>query len=172
MNVFNGTYVARIRACTTRNQTRGNFTDCGAAVYQRFSLSQLAPTGAPPILGPTQGQVIQTPTIQFLWDIIPGQPVSRWEVRLTRGGITELRIGVDGNVTATTYSVSSAGAYALNVRGCTLACGPWSTTRTFLVQLPPAPTVPGDVTDVQVANGNELTATWLLIPLPRLDAPI
>lgn len=164
VNVFNGTYVARIRACTTRNQAQGNFTDCGAAVYQRFSVSQLAPTGAPPILGPSQGQVIQSSTIQFLWDIIPAQPVSRWEVRLTRGGVTELQIAVDGNLTATTYSVSSAGAYALNVRGCTIACGPWSTTRTFLVQLPPPPSVPGDVTDVQIANGNELSATWLTIP--------
>ncbi len=163
VSVFNGTYVARIRACTTRNQANGQYTDCGAAVYQRFSVLQLAPAAAPLIVAPNQGQVIQNSTIDLLWNPI-NITVSRWEVRLTRGGQTELQISVDGGSTGTTYTVSSAGAYGLQVRGCTFSCGPWSNTRTFLVQLPPPPSIPTDVTDTSIANGNELTATWLIVP--------
>lgn len=163
VSVLNGVYVARVRACTTRNQSQGQFTDCGAAVYQRFSVQQLAPTAAPTIAAPNQGQVMQASTIDLLWNPI-NVTVSRWEVRLTRGGQTELQISVDGGSTGTTYTVSSAGAYALQVRGCTFACGPWSNARTFLVQLPPPPSIPTDVTDASIANGNELSATWLVVP--------
>lgn len=162
VSVFNGSYVARVRACTTRNQSNGQYTDCGPAAYQRFSVQQQAPTAAPVIAAPNQGQILQTSTIDLVWNPI-NVPVARWEVRLTRGLQTELQIAVDGGSTGTTYTVSSAGAYSLQVRGCTFSCGPWSNTRTFLVQLPPPPSIPGDVTDVSIANGNEVTVTWLSV---------
>jgi len=159
----NGSYQMAVRAC--RN---GLYTDpsCGAFATRAFSVSLIAPTGAPTITAPSQGATLTTSTQTFSWTSVPkadpGLSLS-YEVLLVdvaAGNVPQLQISVPDPTLSTIFTLHSSAQYQLRVRACQSGCGPWSVPVTFAVDLPAVPTSAPTIGSCNVTGGNSLTCTW------------
>lgn len=157
VDLVNGTYVFKVRACT------GNaFTTCGYFAQRTFEVQMTAPTGTPVMTFPTAGANITNSTINFTWNSVPG--VTNYELTIfnTPSNTIELKIGVSG--LNTIYTMKS-GTYRAEIRACGAICGntgPGGVVN-FTVALPPPPTVAPTglgCTVANVSNVNELTCNW------------
>ncbi|MFN7919223.1 MAG: PQQ-dependent sugar dehydrogenase [Bryobacteraceae bacterium] len=134
-----GAYTFQVRGCTS------GFLDsqCAGFASVNFSVSQTKPAARPTVTAPANTQTFTTSTQTFTWTSVSG--ASSYEILLTdmaAGGVPELSMSIGGlpPATSTVFSMRSSTDYRLQVRACTVACGPWSDTVAFRVTLPPVPT--------------------------------
>ncbi len=163
VTLADGEYVAAVRGCGAA------LTDasCGAFATSRFTVNATAPARGPTIEQPAAGVRFTTSTQSFSWTAVPG--AERYEVLLedVAAGLTELQIST--TALSTTYSLRTSTNYRLRARGCSAACGPYSSAVTFsaaiativtgqnatLPRITPAPTISG---------GNNLTVSFTEVP--------
>jgi hypothetical protein len=161
ISVPNGSYTFAVRACNA-----GVFSNstCGSFGTVNFTVSLIAPSGAPTIIAPTAGANLTTSTQTFSWtSVTPNAALSTmtYEVLLRNlaVGTTTLQINVPHPSTSTIFSLPSSTSYELKVRACQAACGLYSAPVAFSVTLPAVPTTAPTITNA-TATGNSLTVDW------------
>lgn len=157
VSLGDGAYVFYVRSCT------GGFADsnCGGFSAVPFSVTQARPSVAPSITAPSNGVAFTSSTHQFLWTPVAG--ALRYEILLrdmAAGGTTELSMANSGSPppTNTIFSMHGSTNYRLEVRACTVACGPWSAPVNFSVTLPAVPSqAPAPSCGV---SSNQVNCAW------------
>lgn len=157
INLPNGTYVFKVRACTSNA-----FTTCGYFAQRTFEIQVAAPSGTPVLNNPTAGANITASTINFTWTSVAGANDYELTIFNTPSNTIELKIRVTG--LNTIYTMKS-GTYRAEIRACSGICGNTGAggvvnfTVTLLAPPTVAPTGLGcSVTNV--SSVNQLTCNW------------
>ena len=149
-----GTYVFSVRSCAGAS--------CGPFATVTFTAAPPTPTGTPTITAPAEAATLTTSTNTIVWTAVAN--ATSYEVELVDASVTpnvtELKIRVPAPNLNTIYSMKSSTAYRLRVRACQEGCGPFSATRSFVVNLPPVPSGIPVITSGVVSSGNSLAVIW------------
>ncbi len=154
----NGSYEFRVRACVA--------STCGGFGTRQFSVSLLAPAGAPTITAPTAGAVLTSSVQTLRWTAVTGSgqlPLS-YEIELVdvSTGLTELTVRMPSNFLSTVTALRS-GQFRMRVRACEAGCGPYSATVQFTANVPAAPSTAPTITQATVNGSNQLSAQWTAV---------
>ncbi len=151
----NGNYEFRVRACTGGS--------CGGFGTRQFSVSLLAPAGAPTITAPTAGATLTSSVQTLQWTAVTGsgQLALSYEIELVdvATDLTELTVRMPSNFLQTITALRS-GQFRMRVRACEAGCGPYSATVQFTANVPAAPTTAPTITQSAVDGNNQLNAQW------------
>ncbi len=165
-----GNYVARIRACQSRELVIGQgYKSCGEPVYRMFSVQDDQSTLGAAVTSPPDSSTLTGPGALFT--VAFSNFARRSEFRVTRNGETVFHTGALRNTTSESfyYTFEAAGLHEAQARICgvTPSCGPWSTPVRFTVSSPPAPIgAPLPVT-VTTAPGS-VNVSWTAVPNAEL----
>ncbi|MFN7919338.1 MAG: hypothetical protein U0Q16_04530 [Bryobacteraceae bacterium] len=159
ISLTEGNYGFQVRSCT------GAFNDasCGVFAIVNFSVVFTAPTVAPTVTAPTNGQNLTNSTFNFQWTSVASASYYQIElINIAGGGTVELSLSLFGGPppTSTIYTMPASSNYLVRVRGCTVGCGPWSSNVNFSVTLPAVPSVAPTMGSCSITSGNQLNCTW------------
>lgn len=145
-----GQYVARVRACRSREMVIGEgYKNCGEGVHRIFSVAPLVSTSTSGITSPASGAVLTGAGALFNASVTASDLV---EFRVSRNGQTVYHTGSSalGFNLPFYYAFDATGPHDAQTRGCnsfSKVCGAWSAPMAFTVSAPPAPAAaPGQVT--------------------------
>lgn len=158
-----GLYLFGVRACAG-----GGFTDasCGAFATVDFRVVPATPSASPGVTAPMQGALLTASTQRLQWS-----PVARADASLAmfyevlvedaQRGTVALQISVPDTETSTIATLPSSTLYRVRVRACQAACGPYSRSVDFSLQLAGAPATAPRITSTQVDDAaSTLTVSW------------
>jgi glucose/arabinose dehydrogenase len=159
----NGNYTFRVRACM------GAISDatCGAFATRNFTVSLVAPSGAPTITAPAAGATLISSQHTLIWTAVSPDPVLPqmfYEVILTNRSTlqTEMQFRTLHPAVQAPVILRSA-PYRMQVRACQAGCGPFSAPVDFTVALGAVPNAAPTITNATVSGGNSLSVAWTAV---------
>ncbi|MEO8601337.1 MAG: hypothetical protein ABI629_02050 [bacterium] len=159
----NGSYLFGVRACTP--SVGEGF--CGKFASRAFTVSLIAPTGAPTVTYPTQGAALTASRQTLTWTSVapnPALPSEFYDVELTNLTLAQSEVALRTIApTVQSAAVLRSGNYQLRVRACQAGCGPYSAPVTFSVALGAVPITAPTINTATVSSGNSLSATWTAV---------